>query len=52
MGVLRKLYNIVIYTYSLASYIKQFIDLIITGAPKRYILDKTDKGFTNIPLIF
>jgi len=23
----------------------------ITGAPKRYILDKIDKGFTNVPLI-
>jgi len=21
------------------------------GAPKRYILNKTDKGFTNVPLI-
>ena len=22
--------------------------IVITGSPKRYILDKTDKGFTNV----
>ena len=32
--------------------IQLLIDIItVTGAPKRYILDKTDKGFTNIPLM-
>jgi len=25
--------------------------VFVTGAPKRYILDKIDKGFTNISLI-
>jgi len=23
----------------------------VTGAPKRYISDKTDEGFTNVPLM-
>jgi len=34
------------------SYNSIIIDkLAVTGASKRYILDNTDKGFTNIPLM-
>jgi len=38
------------YTGALSLIRPSMLDLIM-GAPKRYILDKTDEGFTNVPLM-